>query len=236
MHEQNLHPPPFLQGAPLSFPAASRADAYGLLALGGDLSPARLVAAYRRGIFPMYRQGEPIQWWCPDPRAVLFPPRLHIPRSLAKILRRGVFRTTMDEALPEVIAQCAAPRKDSSDSWLTEEMQAAYIALHDEGIVHSWEVWCDGELAGGVYGVTIGAIFFAESMFSRRSNAGKTALVTLLRQLEAWGYVLLDCQLPSLHTTALGAVQLRRAAFLRILQGHIDDSLPASWRHKTTAL
>ena len=186
----------------------------GLLAVGGDLSPARLLHAYQRGIFPWFSEGQPILWWAPDPRAVLFPGALRISRSLKKTLRREVFEVSFDRDFAQVIKACAAPRGHQNDTWITNQMIAAYCELHTRGFAHSVECWKDGELAGGLYGVAIGKVFFGESMFSRVSDASKVALAALCRS----GYELIDCQLPSDHLKRMGAIDLPRRQFMRLLQ------------------
>lgn len=182
----------------------------GLLAVGGDLSPARLLHAYKRGIFPWFSDAQPILWWAPNPRAVLLPDAVKISRSLRKTLRREVFRVTFDRAFTQVIEACAAPRVRQNDTWITGPMVAAYRELHTRGFAHSVECWQDGVLAGGLYGVAIGKVFFGESMFSRVSDASKVALVTLCRS----GYGLIDCQLPSEHLKRMGATDVPRREFM----------------------
>ncbi|MGH8280243.1 MAG: leucyl/phenylalanyl-tRNA--protein transferase [Gammaproteobacteria bacterium] len=203
----------------------------GLLAVGGDLSPARLLAAYRQGIFPWYSDPQPILWWSPDPRCVLFPGRLHLSHSLGKCLRRGNYRVNFDRAFAAVIAACAAPRHNQPEggTWITPEMQAAYLELHRLGHAHSVEVCVDGELAGGLYGIAIGRAFFGESMFSRCDNASKIALVFLARQLVAWGYELIDCQVHSPHLARLGAELLPRVDFMRTLAHAAAQSGEVTW-------
>ena len=186
----------------------------GLLAVGGDLSPARLLHAYQRGIFPWFSEGQPILWWAPDPRAVLLPSRFRISRSLRKTLRRQKFRVTFDRAFPEVIRACAAPRSRQNDTWITGDMIHAYCDLNRRGFAHSVECWEDGALAGGLYGVAIGRVFFGESMFSRSSDASKVALAKLCES----GYELIDCQLPSDHLKRLGATDLPRREFMALLR------------------
>ncbi|HET6724596.1 MAG TPA: leucyl/phenylalanyl-tRNA--protein transferase [Gammaproteobacteria bacterium] len=197
---------------PDAFPSVECAlvEPNGLLAAGGDLSVARLLAAYRRGIFPWYEAGQPILWWSPDPRLVLFPDELHISRSLQKTLRRGVFNVTFDAAFGEVITACSQPRQGQCGTWLTPEMMRAYVRLHREGHAQSIEAWREGRLAGGLYGVRIGRVFFGESMFSRESDASKVALVHLCRR----GYDLIDCQIASSHLRRLGARPMPRREFL----------------------
>ena len=189
----------------------------GLLAVGGDLTPDRILSAYRRGIFPWYSDNQPILWWSPDPRTVLFPARLKISKSLRKTLRQGRFRVTMDHAFRRVIAACAAPRPGSSGTWITQEMANAYGALHETGRIHSVECWLDDQLVGGLYGVSIGRVFFGESMFSRVSDASKVAFAWLVRQLKAWKIGLVDCQIYSAHLASLGAEEIPRADFVKYL-------------------
>lgn len=199
-------------------PRLALTEPNGLLAVGGDLSPERLIAAYRAGIFPWYNQGQPILWWSPDPRLVLFPEQLHISRSLRKRLRKGTYRVTLDKDFPRVIQACAGPRRDTEGTWITAEMKNAYLRLHRIGIAHSAEVWEEDELIGGLYGLSIGRIFFGESMFSQRPDASKVALVYLCRQLQRWGFPLLDCQIQSEHLQRLGAQTISRNEFLHWLQ------------------
>ena len=194
----------------------------GLLAAGGDLSPARLLHAYRHGIFPWYSAGQPILWWCPNPRAVLYPQAVHISRSLRKALRQQHYEITLDSAFPEVMQACAMARPNQADAgtWITDEMQAAYVELHRLGHAHSIEVWMNERLVGGLYGVALGRIFFGESMFSHRTDASKIALVWLARQLEAWEFQLIDCQITSAHLQSLGSVNIPRDEFLALLDKH----------------
>ena len=187
----------------------------GLLAAGGDLSPERLLRAYRLGIFPWFSAGEPILWWSPDPRTVLVPDELKIARSMAKTLRRADFDVRADSAFEQVIQACSEPRPRQSGTWITEAMQAAYIRLHRLGIAHSVETWRDGELIGGLYGVALGRAFFGESMFSRATDASKIALVHLVRQLRAWGFGLIDCQMHTPLLASFGAREVGREQFTR---------------------
>ncbi|MBF0470939.1 MAG: leucyl/phenylalanyl-tRNA--protein transferase [Gammaproteobacteria bacterium] len=194
----------------------------GLLAVGGTLSPLRLLSGYSRGIFPWYSEGEPLLWWSPAPRAVLFPDEIKISRSLRKRLRRGEYQISFDSAFATVIARCSAPRRDpktqqESGTWITAAMQHAYIQLHQLGFAHSVECWDRGELVGGLYGIALGSIFFGESMFARRSDASKVALVTLAAQLQRWGFQLIDCQVGSDHLFSLGATEISRPRFEEIL-------------------
>jgi len=212
------------------FPPVEAATPEGLLAVGGDLSSDRLLEAYRHGIFPWYNPGQPILWWSPDPRAVLDPEKIRISRSLRKTFRRGHFTIRFDTAFHEVMLACAAPRANSSGTWITDEMVRAYGRLHELGFAHSIETWSDERLVGGLYGVALGGVFFGESMFARTTDASKVALVALTRQLRSWGYVLIDCQVPSDHLVSLGAENIPRALFL----GKLASSLglpghPGHW-------
>jgi len=190
----------------------------GLLALGGDLSVERLLLAYSRGIFPWFGPDQPILWWAPDPRLVLEPAALKISRSLKKTLRQGKFEITMDMAFNGVIEACAKRRPDQSGTWITAGMMKAYRELHSAGHAHSVECWHEGELAGGLYGVAIGRVFFGESMFTRVTDASKIAFVALTRQLERWGFPLIDCQVHTGHLESLGASMVPRQQFSQILQ------------------
>ena len=204
---------------PGNFPPVERAlhDPEGLLAAGGDLSVERLLAAYRRGIFPWYSPGQPVLWWSPDPREVLFPHEFHVSRSLARALRTRGFAYRVDGDFEAVIDACAAPRDGSPGTWITGDMRAAYVELHRRGIAHSCEIWRDERLVGGVYGVRLGAIFFGESMFSAERDASKAALACLVRDCIADGTELIDCQMPSGHLRSLGSRALPRAEFLERL-------------------
>jgi len=215
----------------LSFPPPEQATPEGLLAVGGDLSSARLIEAYRSGIFPWYSNGQPILWWSPDPRTVLYPADLHISRSLRRSLRHGGFRVTLDRDFAAVIRACAGKRDDDPDAgtWITEEMVQAYCRLHALGLAHSVETWRGDELVGGLYGVALGRAFFGESMFSRVSDASKVALVYLVRQLQRWGYTVIDCQLPTAHLFSLGAIQVPRTRFLEQIGGAEADLRPGRW-------
>ncbi|MDH3872426.1 MAG: leucyl/phenylalanyl-tRNA--protein transferase [Gammaproteobacteria bacterium] len=190
----------------------------GLLAIGGDLSVPRLLAAYSRGIFPWYGPGQPILWWSPDPRLVLRPRELRISRSLARTLRKATFKVTLDIDFAAVVAGCAAPRTRESGTWITGEMQTAYAELHRQGYAHSVECWQQGRLVGGLYGVSIGRVFFGESMFTLMSDASKVALAHLARQLDRWEFPLIDCQIYTRHLEGLGATSLPRPEFTRILE------------------
>jgi leucyl/phenylalanyl-tRNA--protein transferase len=209
----------------IRFPAVEHAlrEPDGLLALGGDLCSERLLLAYRSGIFPWFGPDQPILWWSPDPRLVLFPEQLHISRSLARTLRRDRFKVTLDRDFDAVIAQCAAPRRGQAGTWITDEMRAAYLRLHQEGHAHSVECWLDGELVGGLYGVAIGRIFFGESMFTLLPDASKVAFVRLVEQLRDWGYPLIDCQVHTRHLASLGACAIGRDEFIASLNRFCDE-------------
>lgn len=200
-------------------PARALAEPNGLLAAGGDLSPERLLAAYRRGIFPWYSPGQPLLWWSPDPREVLWPHKFHVSRSLARQQRRADFEVRHDSDFAAVIDLCAAPRAASPGTWITPEMRAAYLRLHELGHAHSIEIWRDGTLLGGLYGVRTGAVFAGESMFSRAPGASKLALAHLAASAASLGIALLDCQMPSAHLRSLGSEAMPRSAFLALLAG-----------------
>jgi len=212
------------QDAPEWFPPLEQAldEPAGLLAAGGDLSPARLLAAYQRGIFPWYSPGQPVLWWSPDPRAVLFPEEFHCARSLAKTLRNAGFAVAIDRDFAAIIDTCAAPRPHSLGTWITAEMRNAYLELHRLGYAHSIEVWRSGVLAGGLYGVRLGGMFFGESMFSRERDASKVALAHLVRVCLRNSIAVIDCQLPSRHLESLGARAIPRIQFQGLLHEHID--------------
>jgi leucyl/phenylalanyl-tRNA--protein transferase len=197
----------------------------GLLAFGGSLSVKRLLYAYRQGIFPWYSEGQPIMWWSPDPRAVLFLDELKVSRSLRKTLKKQPYTITLDTAFAEVMDACAEPRKDGAGTWITDEMKDAYYALHLNGHAHSVEAWQDGELVGGLYGVAIGKVFFGESMFARRTDASKIALVHLVRQLQRWDYALIDCQAHTEHLASLGAIGIPRPMFISLLDEYCEETV-----------
>ncbi|HKE49027.1 MAG TPA: leucyl/phenylalanyl-tRNA--protein transferase [Rhodanobacteraceae bacterium] len=209
---------PFLDPhQPDDFPPVREAlrDPDGLLAAGGDLSPARLLAAYRRGIFPWYSRGQPILWWSPDPRTAYLTAHMHVPRRLARWLRDCTWTITADTAFEAVVRSCAAPRPKQRGTWITADMRAAYLRLHELGHAHSVEVWDGDSLAGGIYGVAVGRMVFGESMFSAADNGSKVALLALARAMHAWGCPLLDAQVASPHLFTLGAVELDRTDFCR---------------------
>ncbi len=190
----------------------------GLLAFGGCLSPRRIINAYRHGIFPWYNPGEPILWWSPDPRLVLFPENIKVSRSLNKTLRKQLFDIRYDRAFDQVMSACAAPRHEDGGTWITEEMKQAYQNLHKLGFAHSYEAWLDGKLVGGLYGIAIGQVFFGESMFHTKTDASKVVFVHMVRQLTAWGYRVIDCQVRSEHLLSLGAEDIPREDFQILLQ------------------
>ncbi|MCG6911714.1 MAG: leucyl/phenylalanyl-tRNA--protein transferase [Deltaproteobacteria bacterium] len=211
--------PVFLLSDELVFPPPHLASESGLLAVGGDLSVERLLLAYRHGIFPWYGEAEPILWWSPDPRLVLPPERISVSKSLKRVINKATFRVTMDRAFEAVIRSCARVRVETGDpTWIVEEMIGAYCRLHAEGYAHSVEAWYGDELAGGLYGVSLGGAFFGESMFTRRSNASKVALVYLARQLAAWSFRLIDCQVTTEHLVRFGAREVPRHVFLESLE------------------
>lgn len=203
----------------LVFPPLEHAEAGGLLAVGGDLSPRRLLLAYSMGIFPWFNADDPILWWSPDPRCILELSTFYLNRSLSKELRRGRYELTFDQAFSEVIRACAqTPRKEGPGTWITGEMLKAYELLHGLGYAHSVEAWFEGRLVGGLYGVALGGCFFGESMFHCMSNASKVAFATLVSHLTMLGYQLIDCQQSSRHLQSMGAREVPRAEFLRLLK------------------
>lgn len=209
------------------FPDPEEADSSGLLAVGGGLESERLILAYSMGIFPWYSEGEPILWFSPDPRLVVRPDRLHVSRRFARWVRGCRFRVTLDRAFSDVIRQCRdKARKEDDGTWITEEMVAAYSRLHERGVAHSVEVWEEDVLVGGLYGVSLGACFFGESMFHHRAQASKVAFIALVRQLGAWGFAFLDGQLPAPHLEAWGGEEISRSDYLR----ELDKGLEAKTR------
>ncbi|MDO6460827.1 leucyl/phenylalanyl-tRNA--protein transferase [Granulosicoccaceae sp. 1_MG-2023] len=218
-------PIPFLasddETTPFPPPDQALAEPNGLLMAGGALSPARLMLAYRNAVFPWFEEGDPVLWWSPDPRCILWPGELKVRRSLAKTLRKGHLRVTTDQCFTEVMRQCAAPRRDSNGTWITDSMICAYSALADAGLARSVEVWADDQLVGGLYGVVVGRVFVGESMFSRVSDASKVALVYLAREM---GYALIDCQLSTPHLESMGATTVARAQYLKLLRRYGADT------------
>jgi leucyl/phenylalanyl-tRNA--protein transferase len=196
---------------------AALSEPAGLLAAGGDLKPERLLAAYARGIFPWYSPGQPVLWWSPDPREVLWPGEFRSSRTLKRAIRQRSFALHEDRDFTAVISACAAPRSSSPGTWITPEMKAAYCALHSRGFAHSFEIWRDQALLGGLYGVRLGKVFFGESMFSREADASKAALAGLVSRSAELGIELIDCQLPSAHLRSLGSRPIPRRDFLAVL-------------------
>ena len=215
----------------LIFPPPAYAEPDGLLAVGGDLSPERLLLAYRMGIFPWYSEETPILWWSPNPRLVLFPDELKVSRSLQRLIKKGSFKVTTDCAFARVITQCAQVRTGrGEETWLTPEMIDAYTRLHELGYAHSVESWFDGELEGGLYGVALGSAFFGESMFSRKTDASKVALVAMVRRLTEYGFTLIDCQTSTRHLKSFGAREISRSEFLaRLAQALSGAPGPGRW-------
>ena len=215
------------------FPPVDRAlrDPNGLLAAGADLSPERLIDAYAHGIFPWFSDEDPVLWWSPDPRMVLFPSEVHVSKSLRKRIRSGKIRVTLDSSFLQVMEGCAAPRPGQDGTWITDEMTEAYVRLFEMGHAHSVEAWEGDRLVGGLYGVALGRMFFGESMFSRAADASKVALVALARQLERWGFRCIDCQMSTNHLSSLGAREIPRSAFLRQIKPLIrQDPVPSPWK------
>jgi leucyl/phenylalanyl-tRNA--protein transferase len=223
--------PVYLLSDDLIFPAPRLAPQEGLLAVGGDLSPERLLLAYQMGIFPWYSQDEPIMWWSPDPRLVLYPAELRITKSLQKTLTKGRFKLTMDQAFEAVINACAQSRTGADEgTWIVDEIITAYCSLHKAGLAHSVEAWQDDKLAGGLYGVSLGRCFFGESMFTRISNASKAAFVALVEHLRALEFDLIDCQITTAHLIRFGAREISRARFLDELKKALKaPTLKGKW-------
>ena len=198
----------------------------GLLAVGRSLSTSTLLEAYASGIFPWFNEGEPILWWSPDPRMVLLPDELHVSHRLARRMRQTDFTVTVDTAFQAVMKACAEPRERQDGTWITRGMLQAYAALHAAGAAHSVETWMDGQLAGGLYGVAIGRAFFGESMFAKKTDASKIAFVTLVRQLQRWGFGIIDCQLKTPHLSTFGAREIPRSDFLKRVRRAIAELPP----------
>lgn len=228
---------PWLDPSSILFPSPALAlnDPNGLLAVGGDLSPDRILSAYRQGIFPWFNPGDPILWWSPSPRTVIFPEHLHISKSLRKVIRSGTYRVSFDHCFTDVMRACAAPRAYANGTWISEEMIASYTELHKRGHAHSVEVWKtqgeNEELVGGLYGMALGKIFFGESMFSRADNASKVALAFLVDQLKVWDFKLIDCQVANDHLFSLGAVEIPREEFQQLLVDfvRVPPNYPPQW-------
>ncbi len=215
----------------MAFPDPVEAEPNGLLAVGGDLSPERLLTAYAEGIFPWYDERTPILWWSPDPRLVLEPERLHVSRSLQRTIRRGTYRVTVDTAFERVMRGCAErERPDQEGTWITADMIEAYVRLHRLGFAHSFEAWHGGTLVGGLYGVSLGAVFFGESMFAERTDASKVAFVRAVEVLQQKGIGLVDCQVRTDHLVSLGAHEIPRSVFLERLAAALrEPTLRGRW-------
>jgi leucyl/phenylalanyl-tRNA--protein transferase len=222
---------PWLQDETAPFPPIDQAidEPNGLLAAGGTLSHQRLVSAYRAGIFPWYSPGEPILWWSPDPRCVLVPDQLHISKSMRKRLKKDDYHVTFNSNFSAVIDACSAPRKGEDGTWITNEMKAAYEELHQQGLAHSVEVYIEGELVGGLYGLSMGKLFFGESMFSKVKDCSKIAFIKMVEQLQKWGYALIDCQVSNDHLFSLGAQEITRDEFQCYLDQYIDSHTQTKW-------
>lgn len=223
--------PVYFLSEDLIFPAPKYASSEGLLAIGGDLSPERLILAYQQGIFPWYASGQPIMWWSPDPRLVLYPEKINISKRLKRIIRQQSFAITMDTAFNAVIQNCAAVnRKGGQGTWIVDDMIAAYCRLHDFGFAHSVEAWIGEELAGGLYGVSLGRCFFGESMFALKSNASKVAFVALVEHLNRHDFAIVDCQVTTDHLIRFGAKEIPRDQFLMELEEALRfPTLRGSW-------
>lgn len=221
----------FLLSETPSFPPSYLAEENGLLAIGGDLSEKRLIQAYKQGIFPWYAKGDPILWWSPEPRVVLYPDQFVISRTLRKTLKKNLFNITFDQSFKNVITRCAGVHTEKdSDTWIVEEMIEAYTMLHERGYAHSVEAWADGSLAGGLYGVSMGKCFFGESMFTLQSNASKVAFAVLVRYLRSRHFHLIDCQLKTDHLMRFGAVEIPRKTFMKELTQALSiNEVPGKW-------
>lgn len=206
----------------LIFPSVEMATSEGIVAMGGDLGIERLLLAYRSGIFPWYNEDEPIVWWSPDPRFVLFPEKLRVTKSMQSVLNNGTFRFTINRAFNKVLQNCKSiTRKDQEGTWITPEVQKAYTELHELGYAHSAEAWMNGELVGGLYGIKLGNVFFGESMFSTISNASKFAFINYVRQLQKENIALIDCQVYTAHLESLGAKMIKREIFMDLLRTNL---------------
>ena len=222
MEKENKGLPFYFLNDRLEFPSVEMANADGLLAVGGDLSPERLLLAYKNGIFPWFNDDDLILWWSPDPRMVLFPKKVKISKSMRRILQSGGFRLTKNEAFADVLKNCAKQkRKGQQGTWITKNMQLAYSKLHEKGFAKSYEVWQGDDLVGGLYGVDLGGVFCGESMFSTVSNASKYAFIKLAEELAESQYALIDCQVPTNHLKSLGAEEIPRKEFIEILQRNV---------------
>lgn len=223
--------PVFLLNNDLIFPPVHLADEYGRIAVGGDLSIERLILAYRQGIFPWYSEGEPIIWYSPDPRLVLFPRDLHISKSMNKVLQKGEFKITFDRCFGDVMKACGKTYRlgQMGLTWITNDMLTAYKNLHKAGIAHSVEAWKNGELVGGLYGLSIGKCFFGESMFAYTSNASKVAFITLVQKLQEQDFKIIDCQVYTPHLASLGAIEMDREDFLELLAEGLSVDYEFHW-------
>ena len=223
----------------LDFPAVNTAlaEPNGLLCVGADLAPQTIIAAYSRGIFPWFSDNQPILWWSPDPRMVLFPAEFKVSKSLAKTVNRKLFEIRFDSAFAEVISACSEPRQQGGGTWIVAEMQVAYAQLHALGVAHSIESWRDGKLVGGLYGLALGRMFFGESMFARETDASKVALVALVDKLKRDGFELIDCQQETGHLASFGARPIARDNFLQWLKELINSNqMNSAWRKTTPKL
>lgn len=205
-------------------------DPDGLLAAGLELTPQRILDAYRQGIFPWFSEGQPVLWWSPDPRMVLVPSEIRVTPSMRKVLRNRPYEVRCDTAFEAVMRACAEPRDGQAGTWISDHMIAAYGALHMQGWAHSVETWVDGELAGGLYGLALGKMFYGESMFSRARDTSKIALVHLARYLESQGYALIDCQMNTAHLASMGGREIARSEFCRVLSQSVQSAYPRRWR------
>jgi leucyl/phenylalanyl-tRNA--protein transferase len=222
--------PVYYLGEEPVFPPAEYSDSDGILAVGGDLSPERLIEAYSHGIFPWYSSETPIIWWSPDPRFVIYPEDVKISKSMRQVLKRKIFEIKFDTSFREVITACSGKRKHEKGTWITSEMIEAYVALHKMGIAHSIEAWHEGKLAGGLYGVSLGGMFFGESMFSRMSNASKSAFIVLADNLQRLGFDLIDSQVHTDHMESLGAFEMDREIFLKIVSESVErETIIGNW-------
>ena len=225
---------PWLEPNTINFPDTYNAleEPNGLLAAGGKLSPEWLISAYSNGIFPWFSEGEPILWWSPSPRSIIYINQLHVSKSLSKLLKKCPYQIRVNSAFEKVIQSCSAPRKNqpTEGSWITEEMMEAYCKLHRMGHAHSVEVWSKNSLVGGLYGIAIGRVFFGESMFSIEPNGSKIALFYLEQILKQWQYIAIDCQVHNTHLESMGAIQIQRCEFENILEQHVKQ-IPCHWQY-----
>lgn len=215
----------------LYFPPVDNADEHGILAIGGDLSPERLLLAYRSGIFPWFNEDDPIIWWSPDPRFVMFPDQLKVSKSMHQLLKKQAFQITFDQDFRSVITACQTVKRfGQSGTWITEDMLEAYCVLHELGFAHSVEAWREGNLVGGLYGISLGKAFFGESMFAKESNASKFAYITLVQKLKNLHFQIIDCQVYTEHLQSLGAVNMPRADFIRQVENALrEETITGNW-------